>query len=64
MMRGMDIPSPNERDVKPEGGVGPLVGIIIVVTVLVAGGIYFLVMEELERRATPPVTNEGDARLE
>ena len=60
----MEIPSPDERSLKPEGGVGPLVGIIIIVVLLCAGGVYFLIMEELERRALPPVINDGQARLE
>ena len=49
----MEIPSqPAEK--KQEGGVGPLIGIIIIVALLGLGGIYFLVMQEMERRAVPP----------
>ncbi len=55
----MDIPSPDElKSRKRDEGVGPLVGIIIVVLLIAAGGIYILVTQEMERRATPPAGQE------
>ena len=54
----MEIPSPNDIQKKNDEGVGPLIGIIIIVTLFVAGGIYFLVTQEMQRRAAPPDTQE------
>ena len=53
----MDSP-PQKMQKKSEEGFGPLVGIIIIVAVLAAGGIYFLVMQEIGRQATPPAGQE------
>ncbi|HVV38823.1 MAG TPA: hypothetical protein VHD31_00680 [Candidatus Paceibacterota bacterium] len=49
----MEIPSPQDRNQKPEQGVGPLFGIVIIVVLLLAGGIYFLFMQEQSRNAVP-----------
>ena len=46
----MEIPSPDEQPREAKEGVGPLVSIILIVTIFVVGGVYFLVMEELERQ--------------
>lgn len=37
-------PAPQETT-KQEHGVGPIVGVIIIVTIMLLGGIYFLLME-------------------
>ncbi len=50
----MEIPPPNHKTQNAEHGVGPLISIIIIVTVIVLGGIYFLVTKELGRQTTPP----------
>ncbi|TSC69249.1 MAG: hypothetical protein G01um101456_267 [Parcubacteria group bacterium Gr01-1014_56] len=50
----MEIPPSNYQNKKQDEGVGPLIGIIIIVAIIAAGGIYFLVTQEMERRATPP----------
>lgn len=54
----MEIPSPDIRQKKQRQEIGPLVGIIIIVAIIAAGGFYFLVMQELERQATPPAGQE------
>jgi hypothetical protein len=57
----MEIPSPDDlkaRKEKRDGGVGPIVGIVIIVLLLIAGGIYFLVTQEIERQNTPPAGQE------
>jgi len=57
----MQVPSPDDRVQRNDEGVGPLIGIIVIVLLFVAGGIYFLVTQEMERRALPPVG--GDQAL-
>ena len=54
----MQVPSPDDRIKKSDEGVGPLIGIIVIVLLFVAAGIYFLVTQEMERRALPPVGQE------
>jgi hypothetical protein len=49
----MDIPSLDDKPKKQDEGVGPLIGIIIVVALVAAGGIYFLFTQEMHRQATP-----------
>lgn len=45
----MDAPAPQTSPTPPkENSVGPLVGIVIIVALLVAGGIYFFLMEQKE----------------
>ncbi len=41
----MEVPPQNHEPKKQEGGVGPLVGIVIIVVLLLAGGIYFLITQ-------------------
>jgi hypothetical protein len=57
----MEIPTPEElkaRKEKRDHGVGPMVSIIIIVALLIIGGIYFLVTQELDRHTTPPAGQE------
>jgi uncharacterized protein HemX len=55
----MEIPSPDELNArKQKEGFGPFLGIIIIVALMAAGGIYFLVIQEMQRQATPPATQE------
>jgi hypothetical protein len=54
----MDIPSPDSKYKKQEEGVGPLIGIVIIVALIAAGGIYFLVTQEINRHTTPPAGQE------
>ncbi|HVV14813.1 MAG TPA: hypothetical protein VHD55_00140 [Candidatus Paceibacterota bacterium] len=56
----MEIPPADYEKKEEKEGVGPFVGIIIIVGLLLAGGIYFLVTQELERRAAP---TENQANL-
>jgi hypothetical protein len=49
----MDIPSPDDKQRKQEEGIGPLIGIIIIVALVAAGGIYFLFTQEIHRQAAP-----------
>ncbi|HVU80218.1 MAG TPA: hypothetical protein VHD37_02530 [Candidatus Paceibacterota bacterium] len=58
----MDIPPSDtgSETRKEESGIGPMAAIIIIVGLLLAGGIYFLVSSEMERRAAPA---ENQARL-
>ncbi len=49
----MDIPPLDSKQKKSEEGVGPLMGIIIIVALVVVAGIYFIYMQEMERRAAP-----------
>lgn len=60
----MDIPSPDElrASKKQQEGFGPFFAIIIIVGLIVLGGVYFLVTEEMERWATPPATQEQALR--
>lgn len=44
---------------KKEGGVGPLIAIIIVITLLAIGGVYFLIAQENKPQETP----EGQTQL-
>lgn len=43
----MDIPSPHEEQ-KQEHGVGPIVGVVIIVLIMAVGGIYFFLSETQE----------------
>ena len=49
----MQVPSPDDRLKKSDEGIGPLIGIIIIVALFAAGGAYFLYTQEMERRALP-----------
>jgi hypothetical protein len=52
----MEDSSPYHKPKKPDQGVGPLVGIIIIVGLIALGGVYFLVMQELQHHT--PQTDE------
>jgi hypothetical protein len=56
----MEIPSPDELQArkKREEGFGPFFAIIIIVGLIAAGGVYFLVTQEIARHATPPAGQE------
>jgi hypothetical protein len=55
----MEIPSPDDLNArKKDDGYGPMVGIIIIVALMAAGGIYFLVRQEMARQATPPADQQ------
>lgn len=59
----MEIPTPEDlKDKKQKEGVGPMVGIVIIVGLIIAGGVYFLVTQELERMKTPPAGQEQASR--
>jgi FlaG/FlaF family flagellin (archaellin) len=47
---------PPQEEQKQEHGVGPIVGVIIIVAVMVAGGIYFILSETGKGGQAP--TNE------
>lgn len=49
----MEIPPENPQEKREDEGIGPLVAIIIIVGLMAAGGIYFLVTQEVEQRAAP-----------
>ena len=51
------------HDYKPQSskeGVGPLIGIIIIVALIAAGGIYFLITQEMERRGGTPTQEQAN----
>jgi hypothetical protein len=55
----MDIPSPDDLKAKKhEEGFGPFFAIIIIVGLFAAGGVYFLVTQEMARHASPPADQE------
>lgn len=56
----MEIPPPDYKRKEVSGEIGPTVAIIIIVGLLLAGGIYFLITQEMERRAAP---TENQANL-
>ena len=45
--------NPPQFKKQQEEGVGPLVGIIIVITLLVLGGVYFLVTKDFAKQPAP-----------
>lgn len=47
-------PLPSHEEQKRESGVGPIVGVIIIVAIMVIGGIYFLLSE-----TTKPAPEQG-----
>ncbi len=54
----MEIPSPDDIQKKNDAGVGPLIGIVVIVALFVVGGIYFLVTQKLQKQSAPPATQE------
>jgi hypothetical protein len=54
----METPPTDTKQRGTDQAVGPLFGIIIIVGLMIAGGIYFLIVQEMHRAATPPATQE------
>jgi len=67
--QGEPVPNTLSEDPAPQkGGIGPLVGIIIIVAVLIIGGLYFwgakLAKDEQHNMTAEEIANQEDPQME
>jgi hypothetical protein len=54
----MEIPPADYEQKEQKEGVGPLLGIIVIVGLLLAGGIYFLIMQKAQTNPAPAAQDQ------